>query len=516
MPTYVPFSKWSSAQVYVKTAPAWVPAAHQQRIGAYGVYREIYWNHISSEYKVMNRGLDAEDQPLYVPSSKIMVDTLSRYIGPKLTYGIDVETGTESSQIAARQAFEALFARERFTSRYTAAKRDGIIEGDWGWHITADPNKPAGARLSLVPFRAESYFPVYEDETVQGGDSSKLVMVVLAERVLVGEDERVRTQRYFRDDTGLITSTVDLWETDKWFLWRFDDDDAAPVANVIPPTPLPAGITAFPVYHVPHRPETGEVFGNSPMRGLEVLQAAINQGMTDEDLALALMGLGVYATEEVGTPRDREGNAVAWAIYPGAVIENGKGLHKVEGLTGLTAYTEHLGRLEGYIADSSGATDAARGRLEVQEAESGIALQLKLGPTIALAEEQDAIVLDVHAQLFHDLVQMWFPAFEGLNFTDVRVFPVLGDKLPVNRTAEVEMVGQLVIANILSTGSARKYLTTKGFAGVFDEREGDLVLAEKVAIAAAEGGDSSLDDRAAQEQAGDNPDDGGLDTGAQA
>lgn len=504
MTSPVAFSKYSSAQTYVKNKPGWVPPAHQERIAAYQVYKEIYWSHVATEYKVMNRGLDAEDQPLYVPSSRIVVDTLNRYVGPKLTYAVDPATGNPNSQQLALDSFKALFARERFGSRYTAAKRGGIIEGDWGWHITGDPAKEQGKRLSIVPFKAESYFPVYEDETVQGGDPDKMVMVILAEQVQVGEDLRVRTQRYIRQENGTILSTVDLWETDKWFLWRYDDDGASPVATVVPPTFLPAGITAFPVYHVPHRPETGETFGVSPMRGLEVIQAALNQSMTDEDLALALMGLGVYATEEAGGPRDRDGNVIPWQIYPGAVVENSKGLHKVEGLTGLTAYTEHINRLEGYMADGTGATDAARGRLEVAEAESGIALQLKLGPTLALAEEQDSIILDVHGQMFYDLVQMWFPAIEQLNFTDVVVLPRLGDKLPVNRVAEVTMVNELVVSKVLSAASARAYLAKKGFTDVFAPNEDALVLAETTALAAAEGSalDAGLAGRTAEEEAG--------------
>jgi hypothetical protein len=515
MTSPIPFSPWSSVQQYVKTAPGWVPPDHQQRIAAYQVYTEIYWSHLDGGYKVMNRGLDPEDAPLYVPSSRIMVDTIARYVGPKLTFAIDPATGNESTQLAAKQAFTGLFARERFSSRYIAAKRDGIIQGDWGWHLTADPLKPEGTRLSLVPFKASSYFPVYEDETVLGGDAEKLVMVILAEQVKIGDDDRVRIQRYDRRDGVNILSSVELWEPDKWFLWRYDDDDAAAVQVITPPAPLPPQITTFPVYHIPHRPEVGETFGNSPMRGLEVLQAGVNQAMTDEDLALALMGIGLYATEEAGSPMDANGNATTWQVYPGAVLENAKGLHKVEGLTGLQAYTDHINRIEGYLGDASGATDAARGRIEVQEAESGIALQLRLGPTLALAEEQDSIITDVHAQLFYDLVQMWFPTYEGLNFTDVIVTPVLGDKLPVNRAAEVTMVNELVVTGVMSAASARQYLAKRGFQDAFDPREGDLILAEKVATAAAEGGDTSLEDRAAQEQAGDNPDDGGLDGGAQ-
>jgi hypothetical protein len=515
MPEYAAYSKYSSPQWLVKQLPSWVPPDHQTRIAAYLIYEQIYWSHIDSTYKVMNRGLDGDDVPVYVPSSRIMVDTIDRYVAPNLSFDVVSATGSEKTQLDATAAFTSLFARERFGSRYAAAKRDGIIWGDWGWHVTADPAKPQGSRISLVPFKAQNYFPVFEDETVLGGDPDKLVMVVLAEEVVVGEDQRVRTQRYIREESGVITSSVDLWEPDKWFLWRHDDDQADPVENLLPPTPLPPQITAFPVYHVPHRSETGEVFGNSPMRGLEVLQAAANQAVTDEDLALALTGLGVYATDEPGSPRDPQGNVVDWFISPGGVVENAKGLRRVEGLTSLGPYNDHVNRIEGYIADASGATDAARGRIEVTEAESGVALRLRLGPTLALAEIQDKVIVDVHTQLFHDLVQMWFPAIEGLNFTDVTVVPVLGDKLPVNRAAEVEMVGQLVVANILSAASARKYLGTVGFKNLFDIREGDLVLAEKVALAAAEGGDTSLEDRAAQEQAGANPDDGGLDQGVQ-
>jgi hypothetical protein len=508
----IAFSKWSSVQQFVKTAPSWVRPEDQQRIAAYQIYREIYWSHIATEYKLMNRGLDGEDQPLYVPSSRIVVDTLDRYVGPKLTFQVDTATGSESTQLLATETFRAFFARERFNSRYAANKQDGIITGDWGWHITADPTKPEGSRISLTPFKAESYFPVYEDATVQGGDPEKLVMVILAEQTQIGDDLLVRTQRYMRDPNGVILSSVELWKPDEWFLWGWADDEKEPVLVVIPPTPLPAGITQFPVYHVPHRPEVGEVFGVSPMRGLEVLQAGLNQGMTDEDLALALTGLGVYATDQAGSPRDAGGNVVAWSIYPGAVIENSKGLRKVEGLTSLQPYTEHLGRLEGYMADATGATDAARGRIEVTEAESGIALQLRLGPTLALAEKQDQIILDVHAQLFYDLTQMWFPEFESLNFTDVTVMPLLGDKLPVNRKGEVDMVNSLVLTHILSQASARQYLQTKGFANMFDPREGDLVLAELSGEATAAAPDNTLEDRAAQEAAGANPGDGGLDT----
>lgn len=495
------FGKYSTVAQYTPTKPSWVPPSHQDRIASYGTYREIYWSHVSTVYKVMNRGLDDLDDPVYVPSSRVMVETINRYVAPRLWFDIDPSTGQENTQILARQTFQALFERERFASRYAANKRDGLITADWLWHIVADPNKPEGSRISLLTVKPESYFPVFEDETVQGGDPYKMVMVLLAEPVQVGDEQQVRVQRYQRgegEDT-LIYSSLEYWKQDEWFLWRYDDEAKTPVSVPLAPTPLPAGIKAFPVYHIPNTAEVGEVFGSSEMRGLEVLQAALNQSATDEDLALALMGIGLYATDEAGAPVNASGVATPWYISPGGVIENSKGLRRVEGITTLVPYTDHINRLEGWMGDATGATDAARGRIEVQEAESGIALQLRLAPTLTRAEEKDQIIKDVHGQMFYDLVQMWFPAYEDINFTDVRVFPVTGDKLPVNRVQEAELVNGLVLAGILSAASARTYLATKGFTGMFDPREGELVLAEKVATAAAEGGDSALEGREGDE-----------------
>lgn len=512
MATAQPFGKYSTVLGYNAELPGWVPSSHKERVASYQLYTEIYWSHVAQSYKIMNRGLDDADDPVYVPSSRIMIETINRYVAPKLWFDVQplAEPGQEASTagsdqaiLGAKAAFTALFARERFASRYAANKREGLMKGDWLWHLVADPAKELGRRLSMLTVRPENYFPVFEDETVEGGDPDKMVMVVLAEQVLVGDETQVRTQRYVRTVTeggqATITSSLEMWKPDEWFKWRFDDEDKQPLLVITPPTALPPQITAFPVYHVPNTGEVGEVFGSSEMRGLEVLQAALNQAATDEDLSVALMGLGLFATEEVGSPTDEAGNAVPWYIAPGAVLENAKGLRKVEGLTTIQPYTEHVNRLEGYMGDASGATDAAKGRMEVAEAESGVALQLRLAPTLARAEDKDQIITDVHGQMFHDLATMWFPAFEQQDFSSVSVVPTLGDKLPVNRAAEVELVGALVLGGILSAASARTYLERKGFAGMFDPTEAELVLAEKAAVAAAEGGDA-LGDRAAQEQ----------------
>lgn len=498
MATPVEFGQYSSVARWAGNAPAWVPGPHQARIQSYRIYKEIYWSHLATTYKVMNRGLDADDEPVYVPSSRIMIETLNRYIGNKLTFQVDPEIGTPEQQLAVKAAFENLFRRERFASRYNANKRDGLIKGDWLWHIVADPEKEEGRRLSLLPVEPDSYFPTYEDEIIEGGDPEKLVQVRLVELVQVGDETQARVQLYDRtvDETGTIYSSLTMWKSEEWFA-----EDKAPVATILPPTPLPAVITAMPVYHIPNFTEVGQPFGSSEMRGLEVLQAALNQGVTDEDLALALDGLGVYATDQPGSPVDPvTGQPRAWYIYPGAVIENSKGLHRVPGLTSTAPYDSHLARLEHYMGDASGASEAAKGRVEVQEAESGIALLMRLSPILAKADEKDQTILDVHAQMFHDLLHMWLPEYEGVRMPpEMRVYPVLGDKLPVNRQAEANLVAGLVLGGIMSAASARNYLIGKGFVDMFDPTEGDLVLAERTALAAADQGTEPVADREAIE-----------------
>jgi hypothetical protein len=496
-PAFGPYStvipKWAN------TLPAWVPDAHKARVASYQVYQEIYWSHVSATYKVMNRGLDVDDEPVYVPSSRIIIETMARYVGNDLTFSTVSATGNTESQLKATEAFTALFTRERFASKYAANKRSGLIKGDWLWHIIADPLKEQGKRISIVTVQPGSYFPTYQDEIVDGGDPEKLVQVRLVELVQVGDEVMARVQLYDRtvDEAGTIYSSLELWKQEEWF-----DPTKTAQVTLIPATPLPPQVTSIPVYLIPNGLDLDNPpYGSSEMRGLETLQAALNQGVTDEDLALAMMGLGLYATDQPGGPQNTQGQDTDWFVYPGAIIQNAKGLHRIEGITSVAPYDSHLGRLEGYMADASGATDAARGRLEVSEAESGIALQLKLAPTLAKAKVSDQIILDVHAQMFYDLAMMWFPAFESLNFTDVTIVPVLGDKLPVNRAAEVEMVLSMVVGGLMSAASARAYLTKKGFGDLFDPQEGELVLAEKVANAAAEGGDSALDARAGEENA---------------
>lgn len=485
------FTPYSTVKPWSTTPPSWVADADKERIMAYQVYEEIYWSHISTTYKVMTRDT-AEEEPLYVPSSRIIVETVNRYVGKGLTVTVQPESGSPATRTLAEQMLAQLFARERWHSRYDGNKRYGLIRGDWCWHILADPAKPEGTRLRILPVDPASYFPIPDPD-----DEDRIIGVHLAERILQGDTFVVRRQTYRKDPlTGVITSELAIFEEDKWF-----QGDASAQRILQPPTPLDPRITAIPVYHIPNFYTPGDRWGSSELRGLETVAAGINQAVTDSDLALALMGLGVYATDQPGSPIDpTTGQARDWFIYPGAVIENSKGLRKVEGVTGMEGYDSHIPRLWNFMREAASATDAAMGKIEVDIAESGVALYLQLSPTLTMAEEKDRLIKDVITQMMYDL-QRWFEVYEGTNFTDVLLVPTFGDKLPTNRKAEVDLVAALMgtIPPVLSAQSARNYLVAKGFTGMFAEDEEDRVMVEMQQVAAAQQGTDTVGERAAVE-----------------
>lgn len=435
--------------------PSWIPVEDQQRIQSYLVYEDIYWNRPET-FKLAARG--TENDPIYVPSGRIVVDTINRYVAPGMDFIVDPEVGTPASQLLATQAFTALFRREKFKSRYAANKRFGLIRGDWLWHIVADPAKPAGSRISILPIDPASWFPVYDDNNLD-----RMVKVHIAEtfRTIDGKD-RIKRLTYERLDNGLIMRSEGIFEIKDWQL------QTVPETVTLPPAVLPAAITAFPVYAIKNFEEPQNPYGSSELRGLERIIAAINQAVSDEDLALALEGLGLYATDGAG-PIDEDGNDVPWTLGPGEVVENAPGFKRVAGIGSVTPYTDHIKLLMDFLKDASGAGDAAIGKIDVQVAESGVALALHLAPTLAKAEEKDQEIIDVHAQMFYDLTMAWFPAYEGLNFTDVVVLPVLGEKIPTNKKQAVSDILLMVDAGIMSKTTARERLAALGFAFALDE-----------------------------------------------
>lgn len=463
-------------------APGWVPAIEQQRYQSYGVYDDIYWNE-SSTFRLMMRGGDAEEDIIYIPNPRIIVETINRYVGNGFGFSVDEASGTPASRTLAQTTFAALFARERFVSKYNSNKRFGLVRGDWVWHVLADPKKPAGSRLSILPVHPGNYFPVFESDLVPGGDPEKIVKVHLAEEVMDGDDTVVRRQTYTKvvnpDGTVTIWSELSFFKPDEWF-------DATKKAEriLVPMFALPAEITSIPVYHVRNFDEPNNPYGSSELRGFARLMAAINQGFTDEDITLALEGLGVYATDSPSRPVNAETREPEdWSVYPGRVVHNAANFRRIQGVGSVVPYGDHIERMTNALKEATGTNDAARGNVDVTVAESGVALLLRLAPILALAGEKDQIILDVHAQMFYDL-RAWLKAYEETNLDDVTIVPTLGDKLPKNHAGIVDMIVAMRSANppVISAQSAREWLAREGLK-VFAVDEAARVALEQAEAA---------------------------------
>ena len=501
------FSPYSTVTPFVTTMPSWVRPEDQERIASYQVYEEIYWN-VPESFKLVLRG--TENKPIYLPSARTIVETANRYVGKKLKWRPDPTLGSTGDQDNIAAAFNSLFLREAFASKYNSNKRYGLIRGDWVFHVTADDTKAQGERISLHTVDPGSYFPITEDEIVAGGSPERVVKVHLAEQFIdtngvYGAKGKtlVRRQTYEKLDNGLIQSSTLIADPDKWF-----DDTKAGTLYEVRPFTLDARITAIPVYPVRNFDEPGNLFGSSEIRGFERIIAAMNQSVSDTDIALALEGLGLYATSTSG-PVDDDGNDVDWIIGPGRVVENVPAdFRRVNGVASVKPAQDHVNLLYSFMKEASGTPDAAVGKIDVQVAESGVALALELAPMLSKASEKDTIIVDALAQMAYGLSTMWFPVYEGANFGDARILPILNeaDKLPVNRQAVLTEVTTMMMTDppLLSATTGRQILSTE--LGIpFASDELTRIIQEQAAMLdAAPSSGSSADpqgDRLAQEAA---------------
>ena len=422
--------------------PTWLNTEDAERVQSYDLYEDIYWGNPAA-FTLVQRG--TEGNPIYVPSGRIIVNTMNRYTGRNWSPAILAVSGNEAAEEAAALAFRGLFRRERFQAIYASTKRSGITKGDWCFHITASLDKAAGRRITLRSLDPGMYFPIVDPR-----DTDRILGVDIAEQVNIGDRVLVKRQRYLRSihpsrggvDGGQISYQVDHLETQDWqnedeqtFVAVVDDDQ--------PQTLFPPGIPAIPIYHIRHKEEQGNPFGSSEMRGIERLMAAVNQAATDEDLALVLTGLGLYTTD-AGSPVDDSGTVVPWDIGPGAVVEVGSGrtFSRIPGINSVTPVQDHLRYLHEQMGRVSGASDVAQGVVDVSVAESGIALQLRMSPITQEAEENEIGISATMDQFLNDL-RAWFAAYEGVNFDTVEFESVFGPKLPTDVAARVAQLDSM-------------------------------------------------------------------------
>lgn len=490
------FTPYSTLRPFFPAAkPTWIPSElDQERILSYQLYEQMYWN-VPETFKLVSRG--TEDKPIYVPSGKIIVETTNRYTAPGFTVNMlplpgNQVTGGGDQLVLANAFLDAFMTRERFKSKFKGNKRYGLIRGDWMWHVVADPLKPQGSRISVHALDPASYFPIWHPEDLDRILGAHIVDQFIPE----GETEpRIRRTTYRKSDADLksapggpITYEVADFELDDW-----DGPESVPVQIIVPPTTMP--ITTIPIYHVKNFEEPANPFGSSEMRGLERIIAAINQGISDEELTLAMNGLGLYATD-APAPTDDEGTEQDWILGPARVLEHppGSKFIRIDGVTSVTPYQDHMNFLAKMMDQASGTPDIAKGNVDVQIAESGIALYIQLSPLLAKTQEKDDAILEVHSQMFYDLTTQWFPAYEKVSFDGMQAVPMIGDKVPVDRAKKFAELNDMLDRKVISRIYYRAEAAKLGY--VFPDGIGDEVTEEERSLTEAM---DPFGDRAEQE-----------------
>lgn len=474
------FTPYTTAMPMFTATPQWMSEYDAARVTAYQVYEQIYWN-VQDTFKLTARG--TEDSPIYVPTARTIIDTTNRYIGKGWAPTIDPDFGETADQLALTQALAMLFRREKFFTKYNANKRYGLIRGDWLIHIIGNDLKPQGSRIKLEYVDPAAYFPISHPD-----DPDRIIGCHIVEQIQDPNTEEwvLKRQTYQRgadpinndgSDT-VIYNSVATFNAESW-----EKFDAQPLNVIKPITPLPPQITALPVYHVKNIETPGDPFGSSDIRGLERIMAAVNQAISDEELALALEGLGMYWTD-ASAPVDDQGQETDWVLGPGRVVEVGRDrkFNRLSGVGSVAPVMDHLKFLINSLKEASATPDIAIGKVDKAVAESGISLALQMSPMLAKADERDESIAGTMDQFLHDLTVMWMPAYESLAFNAVMVSS-FGDRLPVNKTQEVKDILEMVTAQVISGATARIMLARIGY--VFPADESETIVSEAAARAQA-------------------------------
>jgi hypothetical protein len=452
--------------------PTWVTEQQdQRRVAAYDGYDSMYLNLPGT---FLARG-GQTDVPIYVPSASKIVEAIVRYLGKDWRWVVEsadpaVDSSADSNVIAVTLAFHNLFVREEFKSKLYSLKRHMVQRGDGVFHIYADLSAPEGFRISIDEPHARNVFRIPHPTNDSVTIGYYLVDLIYADD---GTTQIARRQDYRYDPagSGQIFSQLSFWETNAWDD-RYAGHDAlkpveAPTAYKQSPAMqvamkggfLPPSIKSLPVYVFRNKREGGEPWGASQIAGLETLVGGVNNTITDEDITLALNGLGVFVTDSA-RPIDDQGNEIDWFVAPGTVLEvrPGTKFERVAGVSSNAPFQEHLGALKDSIDESAGLSATAIGNVDASVAASGVALRLDMAPILAQNEEKETELLGRLDQMLYDILTMWLPLDGTSTPPGLMVTNSFGDPLPRDRAAILKEVTDLVSAGLATIPWAIDYL----------------------------------------------------------
>lgn len=479
----MPIDQYASARpLFPVASPAGLDSVDAARIMSYDLYDKMYWN-VPETYKIIPRSEDVD--PIYLPAPRSMIEASHRFLAVDWDFLVNPVVGTPEDQSAVKRLLQGIWKRELMYAKFASQKRNCLIRGDAMWHITADPEKAEGERISIHELHPGQYFPIFDPE-----NADRIIGCYIVDTTPDPKDSTKllsRRQMYRKSESGLIESELALYELAKWDD-RVDPDNAKKVSDIVSLFTLPPQITTLPVYHIKNFRTEG-IFGSSQLRGIETVMAAVNQAVSDQDLALSLQGLGVYWTD-AGPPKTSTGEAGQFVMGPGEVVEVpvGSNFGRVSGISGSLPAIEHMKFMLDQASESLGIPEVARGRADVQIAESGISLYLQMAPLLAQNGEKEQEMLGVYDHMFYDLVKQWLVAYEALPAnTVVEVASVVGDPMPVNRDAQIAEILTLVtsVPPLITIEMAQAKLTALGWEFPKDAAAQVILDAQNISTARA-------------------------------
>lgn len=504
------FTPYSSLDSMLGKPPGWWPEEEQQRIASYEKYDQLYWND-PTQYAI--RVLENE-QPIYVPNARTIVDTTAHYLLKGLTINLPSQDPKESNQ----KFWDDFCKRERFYSKFHRNKQSGVARGDWAFHITADPTKEEGSRISIDTLHPGMVWKVPHPD-----DPDDIIRIHIVQQWIEPNDDekkpRIRKLTYHKIDknhpdwtgTRRIARDEAIYEIEP--TWHGPEPKL--VRQILKYDFLPPEIDQFPVYWFNNIEWESQDYGSSEIRGLEFLDWAVSQGCTDTQMALGLEGLGVFATDG-GRPVDDQGNETDWEVAPGKVMEvpSGAYFRRVDGVGSVTPMMEQLKYLESKMYQASAMTDVALGQVDVQVAQSGIALAIKFMPTLAKLEHRDTAGVEITQQMVHDL-KKWFLVYERMNIVDDFDVSIAASKLPKNRTETVNELNNMLDRKVISKKYYREQMRELGYA-IPDDIEKQIMEeakedAKRAALSAPPGLAPNAEAAAAGLPPESNPDNGRVD-----
>jgi hypothetical protein len=393
-----------------------------------------------------------------------------------------------------------------------------MAHGDFAIYLQADPMKPEGSRISVRFIDPGMVFQIFAED-----DVDRVVGMQLVEQVKIGDKEYLKRQRWVKPTSPLhpqYNPDAPVYEGFIWYdsvvleLADWEDPAKAKIFKTeVPQMEIP-GITQPPVYLFKNRVKTGEPYGLSELQGFERLFLAINQSVTDEDVTLAMQGLGVYASNT--RPTTADGTETDWILGPRRVVEldgpkPDQYFERVNGVGSITPMQDHYKWLIEMAESTAGINEVAMGQVDTTVAESGVALEIRLGPIIDESNRKDERLLGRLKQLFFNLRE-WFTVYESITLPpEIMVEPVVGKKMPVNVEKEASRLQDLWIGGAISTVLFLTKLNELGFnlgdpATVVAEAQAEAL--EKAELqqqmfGGTEGGGGGFGDRLDQEAGGE-------------